>query len=80
MIIQKPARSAPGWMDRTPAPGRVDRLGHFLAELDPELIERVDAEQDGAREDAVLVKGDQRAERRRVEPIEQDRVDGRSPG
>ena len=49
--------------------GRIDfRLAklarHLLAELDAELVERVDAEQDGIGEGAMLVEGDQRAEAR----------------
>src|SRR4029078_10110684 len=44
-----------------------------LAELDSELVERIDPEQHGIGEGAVLIKGDERAERSRIEPIEEDR-------
>ena len=64
--LRMPARSAPGSRDRSSAASSASSsaLRHLLAELDAELVERVDAEQGGVGEGAVLVEGDQRAERR----------------
>ena len=47
--------------------------GDLLAQLDAELVERVDAHQHRVGKGAVFVEGDQRAQRRRVEVVEQDR-------
>ena len=53
---------------------RDDALGQHLAQLDAPLIERVDVPDGALGEDAVLVEGDQLAERLRREPFGQDRV------
>src|SRR6185369_13604668 len=44
-----------------------------LAELNPELVERVDAEKHRVGERAMFVKCDQRTERTGIEPVEQNR-------
>ena len=63
LLTRTPVQSAPRSRDRSPSsPVAVERLRHLLAELDAELVERVDAEQGGIGEGAVLVKGDQRAQ------------------
>ena len=56
-----------------PRPARVDLVGDGLAQLDPELVERVDPHKHGVGERAVLVERDQRAERRGVDVVAQDR-------
>ncbi len=53
-----------------------DRDGERLAQLDPPLVEGVDPPDRPLGEDAVLVEGDQGAERERVEPLGEDRVGG----
>src|SRR4249919_1519394 len=53
-----------------------DRHGQGLAQLDPPLVEGVDAPDRPLDEDAVLVERDQRAERVRVEPLGENRVRG----
>jgi hypothetical protein len=45
---------------------------NFLAQFDAELVERVDAEQDGIGEGAMFVKSNQRANGRRRDVIDQD--------
>ena len=52
--------------------GLIELARDVLAKLHPELVERVDVEQHGVRERAVLVEGDQRAQRPGIEPVEQD--------
>src|SRR5690606_11793247 len=47
-------------------------LRHFLAQLDTELVEGIDAEQDSIGENAMLIESDQRAEAARADLIEQD--------
>ena len=56
-----------------------DALGQHLAQFDAPLVERVDVPDDALREDAVLVKRDQLAERRRREPVGRIVFDGRLP-
>src|SRR3546814_7800835 len=51
-------------------------LRHFLAQLDPELVERIDAEQHGVGEDAMFIESDTRAEAARRDLVEQDRRRG----
>src|SRR5206468_10171217 len=54
------------------AVGTLGKLaGDLLAKLDTELIERVDPEQHAVGECAMLVEGNQRPKRSRVEPVEQ---------
>src|SRR3954452_19446265 len=53
-----------------------DRHRQGLAQLDPPLVEGVDAPDRALGEDAVLIEGDQGAERVRVEPLGEDRVGG----
>ena len=53
-----------------------DRQGERLAELDPPLVERVDAQDHALGEDLVLVEGDELAEGRRGQLGGQDRVGG----
>src|SRR3546814_15790153 len=55
-----------------------ETLCHFLAQLDPELVEGIDAEQHGIGEDAMLVESDQRAEAARADLVEQDGRDRKS--
>src|SRR3546814_2051624 len=43
-----------------------------MHQLDPELVEGIDAEQHGIGEDAMLVESDQRAEAARADLVEQD--------
>ena len=50
-----------------------DARGELLPELDAPLVERVDVPDRRLREDAVLVEREQRAERRRIEPLGEDR-------
>src|SRR5712691_7692502 len=51
-------------------------LGEHLAELDAPLVEGVHAPDRGLDEHAVLVEGDELAERLRVETLREDRVRG----
>ena len=51
-------------------------FGEHLAQLDAPLVEGVDPPDRALREDAVLVEGDQRAERVRREPLGEDHVRG----
>src|SRR2546423_8768783 len=53
---------------------RDDALGEHLAEFDAPLIKRVDVPDRSLGEDAVLVQSDELSERRRRQPIQQDRV------
>src|SRR6266446_2000240 len=55
---------------------RDDALGELLAQLDSPLIEGVDVPDDALGEDAVLVEGDQLAERLRRQPLGDDRIRG----
>src|SRR5206468_3225487 len=62
-----------GWIEVVLVGAFGELAGDRFAELDPELVEGVDPEQHGVGEGAMLIKGDQRAESARVEPVEQDR-------
>ena len=53
---------------------RDDALGQHLAQLDAPLVERVDVPDGALGEHAVLVEGDELAERRRREPLGEDGV------
>ena len=58
-----------------------DPLRQHLAQLDAPLVERVDAPDRALGEHLVLVQGDERAERRRRQPLgDQDRSSAGCPG
>src|SRR5579884_1597690 len=66
-------KSAGRWIERLLAPAFRELPRNLLAEFDPELVERIDAKQDGIGECPVLVEGDQSSERARIEAVEKDR-------